>query len=415
MGVLEIEASLECLQQRRETLESIASQTAIVIRNLEERAREQRRREATADALELATDLMASASPPAAVERIATYLYRRTHKPTAGWLRDGAGSSYELIATRGLRGQARSDFWQTGSRMPPRSDLNRRVWRLQARPSVEGLGHGDVTWLDAVDAVFAIAGDAESVSELTPTLETMIPRVLQHLRLIETAERRSRGLDTALAWTAHEFRTPLISATATLQALQAQGSRNGQDRLLLQSSRELSELTELVEALLRWSVGRSRIRKRRMDLMKIVNDVVASIDDAERERVVVLGPPSVIVRADPLYLRSAVGNLVRNALMYSDPSTKVRVVLHRSPDEAHISVIDEGPGVPPEEVPTIFDPFIRGRVGQRSRKGRGLGLFVTQRVVDAHGGRIWTESVPQGGRFHILLPTEATGAHSSAS
>jgi signal transduction histidine kinase len=80
-----------------------------------------------------------------------------------------------------------------------------------------------------------------------------------------------------------------------------------------------------------------------------------------------------------------------------------------------VSVRDQGPGIPREERATIFDPFVRGREGSRVRDGSGLGLFITRRVVEAHGGRIWVDPDDDGSTFHVLLPVDGRELQRSAS
>lgn len=415
LGVLEIQASTQILWERMATLESIASQTAIVMRSIEERTRLKREAEAVAEILDLTADLIASPSPAEAVERVVVYCHRRSRKPTAAWLSDGVGLPFSLIATRGLRGPARASFWDQARELPPRSGLNDDVWRVRAERTATLLGGSHLTWVEAGTAVLAIGGAAGDLEASLSALESILGPIVEHSGAMAAVERRNRGLDTALAWTAHEFRTPLMSAHASLQSLLQKDELGDHANLLNRSSQELSELGDLVESLLRWSVGGSLLRRRRVDLVQLLKAVVNSGSAADRDRVVILGPPSLIIRADPMQLRSALGNLVRNALMYSHPGSKVRVVVLNGGEDASITVVDEGPGVPAEEISTIFDPFVRGRASGRSRKGRGLGLFVAQRVVNAHGGTIWAESTDRGGRFHVQLPVTVARASSSAS
>ena len=72
-------------------------------------------------------------------------------------------------------------------------------------------------------------------------------------------------------------------------------------------------------------------------------------------------------------------------------------------------------GIPREERATIFDPFVRGQEGSRVRDGSGLGLFITRRVVEAHGGRIWFDPHDEGSTFHVLLPVDGRELQRSAS
>jgi two-component system phosphate regulon sensor histidine kinase PhoR len=98
-------------------------------------------------------------------------------------------------------------------------------------------------------------------------------------------------------------------------------------------------------------------------------------------------------------------NLISNAINYTRDG-KVLVRVKEYEDEIAVEVIDTGIGIPPDELPKIFDDFFRGR--NAGKKGTGLGLSISKRVIDAHGGKLWAESpCPEtgaGSRFTFTLP-----------
>jgi signal transduction histidine kinase len=113
----------------------------------------------------------------------------------------------------------------------------------------------------------------------------------------------------------------------------------------------------------------------------------------------------VRVWADPDRLHQVIGNLVGNAIKYGRPGSDVEVRVAAKDGCAQVTVINEGEGIPPEELPHLFGKFHRtpaARAGQVS--GLGLGLYITRGLVEAHGGRIWAESRPQKTCFHFTLP-----------
>ena len=97
-------------------------------------------------------------------------------------------------------------------------------------------------------------------------------------------------------------------------------------------------------------------------------------------------------------------NVVRNALGYSPPTTPVTVCVETDGDVARVLVRDRGPGIPAAERHLIFDPFARGGAADGGRGGKGLGLFIARRVVEAHGGVIGLRPVRPGAEFCIELP-----------
>jgi signal transduction histidine kinase len=109
-----------------------------------------------------------------------------------------------------------------------------------------------------------------------------------------------------------------------------------------------------------------------------------------------------------------VANLLANAIKYT-PGGDIHVALRREGRQAHLRFQDEGPGIPPESLSTIFEPRVQLQVSGTRRRpqpnGAGLGLSIARDIVQAHGGRIWAESGPgQGANFHVVLPV--TSAHS---
>jgi signal transduction histidine kinase len=101
----------------------------------------------------------------------------------------------------------------------------------------------------------------------------------------------------------------------------------------------------------------------------------------------------------------AVRNLVRNALAYSSPGSEVKVSVITEQEAVTVSVANRGPGIPEGEEEAIFDPFVRGEAAlQTGARGSGLGLFITRRIAEAHGGEVWVDSSPRGTTFYLQLP-----------
>jgi PAS domain S-box-containing protein len=113
-----------------------------------------------------------------------------------------------------------------------------------------------------------------------------------------------------------------------------------------------------------------------------------------------------LFEADPLHLRRGLGNLLENALKYSSSGSRVTLAAYTAGKEIVIEIEDQGRGIPPDELPHIFEVFYRGS-GQNRQKGHGLGLAGTEAIVKAHGGRIKAASrLGQGTTFTINLPLD---------
>jgi PAS domain S-box-containing protein len=242
------------------------------------------------------------------------------------------------------------------------------------------------------------------------------PDLLGHLGGIsaiirDIGERRKieRLQQEFLAMATHELRNPLTSIRANAQIMQRRAaySERAADAILSQSIR----LGRLVDDLLL----ASQIEADRLDLRLEETDLVAEVrmlaESLALERATVEtedGSESMIVLADRERLGQVIANLVTNAVKYSPEDSEIAVRVSRGQDTVSIAVADRGVGIPPEAIPRLFDRFYRVAATQLRTPGIGLGLYITRRIVEAHGGRITVESEPgQGSTFTVTLPTRA--------
>ncbi|MGE5186868.1 MAG: sensor histidine kinase [Acidobacteriota bacterium] len=163
--------------------------------------------------------------------------------------------------------------------------------------------------------------------------------------------------------------------------------------------RLISDLLDLASE----QAGALALQFERIDLARLVGDTVARcVSTFERGRVQVEIRDVVVVHGDGSRLERVLANLVTNALKHSPQHAAVTVRLDLRGTRAHVSVIDNGPGLPADEARRVFQRFYRGRAGSR---GYGLGLYICRRIVENHGGRIGVHSDPgRGARFFFDLP-----------
>lgn len=209
----------------------------------------------------------------------------------------------------------------------------------------------------------------------------------------------------------HELRSPLARlqvAVALARRKAAEAAGPDLDRIETEAER-MNELIGQVLALARTEDEARPRRQAPVDLGEVVRLVT---DDAAYEareagkRVVLREEAEVTVSGDADLLASAVENVVRNALRYTPEGTTVEVTIARQPAAAVVTVRDQGPGVPPGELETIFAPFHRvGAARTRDSGGTGLGLAIAKRSVTMHGGTVVARNVPEGGlEIEIRLP-----------
>ena len=155
--------------------------------------------------------------------------------------------------------------------------------------------------------------------------------------------------------------------------------------------------------------GRLNLNLEMVEIDNLVKETVnrhAKMAACKGTRVLLETSVAGLVKADPARLRQVIDNLISNAVKYSPPGSRVHVGLRRTNEEWRVNVRDEGPGLTPEDRQHLFQSF--ARLSARPTGGEksiGLGLAITRRMVEAHGGKIGVDSEPgQGANFWFTLP-----------
>jgi signal transduction histidine kinase len=273
------------------------------------------------------------------------------------------------------------------------------------------------------------AFDESSLGVLT-RLADQIALVAHSNRLLSQQRetmRRLQELDQMksdfIAITSHELRTPITAIRGFVKTLQRNQDRFSTEQLasfMQIIDRQSARLARLVEDLLfvsRIEAGTVQFEAEQVDLAGFLAETAEALGPEGRSRVRVdVQPPGATVRTDPHRLDQILRNLVENALKFSPSDTLVRVEAMVRDDWFQLAVTDQGVGIPPEDLPRIFDRFHQvGQAMTREREGAGLGLYITKRLVEAMGGTITVASAPgQGSTFRIWLPADMEGADGHA-
>ncbi len=193
-----------------------------------------------------------------------------------------------------------------------------------------------------------------------------------------------------LAAVGHDLRTPITSLRIRAELLdEAEGEP---------IIRTLDEMSVMTDGLIAYARGAgSAETAQTLDLVPFLRRL------CEDRGAVLLPSPDISVTAQPVALGRAIGNLIDNAIRYGGMA-EVRV--EREPDSAVILVEDDGPGIPPERLDDMFEPFVRGEESRSAETGGvGLGLSIARNVIAAHGGTISLENRATGGlRARVRLP-----------
>jgi signal transduction histidine kinase len=208
-----------------------------------------------------------------------------------------------------------------------------------------------------------------------------------------------------IALVAHDMRTPLESVLLQLEVL-LRSSQGAAAQVPTTALRAMKRSSQQLEHLVSDLLDASRIEARgvtldlvRVGLPDLVSAVISQLEGVLGSRVVTLDivgtPPPVA--ADPSRVEQILTNLLENGAKYSDPGAPIRITVAESENGATVAIQDNGPGIPPEDLPRLFDRYFQTQRARAKRKGLGLGLFITKGLVDAHGGRIAVESMPGSG------------------
>jgi len=220
--------------------------------------------------------------------------------------------------------------------------------------------------------------------------------------------RRNQTADVA-----HELRTPLTVLQGAIEAMLDGVYPTDQENLLaiLTQARTLARLVEDLRLLALADAGQLQLHTAPLDLEIFLPEIVKVHHLQAQERAVSIAlemsPTLPLVEADRDRLAQVIGNLLSNALRYVPKGGNIIMRAVGQEQEVIVSVADDGPGVPPEDLPYLFERFWRGdQARRRATGGSGLGLAIARSLVEAHGGRIWAESVEgAGSTFIFTLPT----------
>ncbi len=256
--------------------------------------------------------------------------------------------------------------------------------------------------------------DGMPVRTVTARVAPLGSRLVLALVEDRTKERRLEAVRRDfVANVSHELKTPVGAIQLLAEAVDdAADDPEAVQRFAGRMQAESRRLTTLVQQIIELSRVQDDDTLDTPELVNIDEVVQAAIDtsttdaSAKQIRLVASGQTGLQVRGSRDQIVAAVSNLVTNAVAYSDGGSQVVLNTHATPDTVDIAVVDQGIGIPPEEVERIFERFYRvDPARHRSTGGTGLGLSIVKHVAATHGGDVGVWSVPgHGSTFTLTLP-----------
>ena len=228
----------------------------------------------------------------------------------------------------------------------------------------------------------------------------------------EAAEAANQGKSVFLANMSHELRTPLHAilsfssfgmrkaeptASAKLHAYFTQIDQSG--RTLLALVNDLLDLAKLESGKMTFAFETHDIR---VLLTQVIEECRALTAEHHLTLQVDVPPTPVVLRCDAQKIMQVLRNLLSNAIKFSPPAGGITLRIDCMDQTVRVSVWDQGPGIPQDELETVFEKFVQSTTTRTGAGGTGLGLAICHEITAGHNGRIWAEQVPQGGAMFIV-------------
>lgn len=234
------------------------------------------------------------------------------------------------------------------------------------------------------------------------------------IRDVSVQKENERLRDDFIATLTHDMRTPLLAAIQTLKFFLdgTLGNFNEKATMLLSTLKTNNEnLLGLVNSLLevyKYDSGKLELVKTKFEFKNLCDQCYDELkplaDKKDLEFILEFEPKEdLTINADRSELRRVITNLCGNAINYTNNGGKIVINVKQEDNDIIFSVIDNGNGIPKEDIPNLFKRFSQGTSKKRST-GTGLGLYLSRQIIEAHGGKIWLESkLNKGSEFSFLL------------
>ena len=313
-------------------------------------------------------------------------------------------------------------LWLNGSaqrlfKVQPDHAAGKRLVELFRQPELDGLIQEALAGRHpAVREVHTFSPTEQVVRfQATPCEDNEAGAALVLVAQDVTEIRRLEGMRREfVANVSHELKTPLTSIKGLVETLLggALDDAANNRRFVSLIDEDATRLTRLIDDLLELSQIESKavpLTRETIELRPLVEGVVAALArEIEQRRLTVSAqvPPGLAVSADPHRLRQVFMNLVENAIKYNKDAGRVAISAARDRASLTVTVADTGVGIPPQDLPRIFERFYRvDKARSRALGGTGLGLSIVKHIVESHGGTVSVQSRPgEGSAFTVTLP-----------
>jgi signal transduction histidine kinase/ActR/RegA family two-component response regulator len=329
-----------------------------------------------------------------------------------------AGAGALLVAEEMLEASETELLTQALAAQEPWSDLPVLLlaWPGAASTSVDQAMHA----LANVTVIERPVRVASLVSVVRAALRARA-RQLDLRDLLQNLRQVDRRRIEFLATLAHELRNPMAPLTTTLALLERTRPTPAEAQPhYVVMARQLDHMGRLIDDLMemsRLTRGKISLQPGLLALDEVLRDAVELSRPmlSARRQVLCLGavPPGLDVHGDGVRLAQVFANLLNNAAKYTPPGGHIGIEVHQLDDMARVTVRDDGSGIPPEMLDSIFDMFVQvSDTARAAQGGLGIGLTLVRKLVELHGGRVVarSEGLGRGSEFEVLLPLASASA-----
>jgi signal transduction histidine kinase len=261
---------------------------------------------------------------------------------------------------------------------------------------------GDAVWSDGTSPEIRLASGTREVDRLSVDVD------------VDVVDTEATTLDTSsqplleIVQIVHDFKNPLATIALEMCILEDRLLQAELRGAVTRVAQNVAYLDRMVQDLLdagSMQVDRFTLHRHRIELRALIEQVIErSTATRDRPRVCLDAPAPVFLAVDELRIERVISNLLANALKYSPSSTDVLIRLEVRQPVVRVSVIDAGPGIPADETRQLFGRYQRAATANGT-EGNGLGLYVSKRIIEAHGGHIGVDSRHGAGScFFFELP-----------
>jgi len=219
--------------------------------------------------------------------------------------------------------------------------------------------------------------------------------------------------DDFIGIASHELKTPITSLKSSLQllnALKEETDNKMLHKLIDMSNRSMDKISSLLDALLSYSQvseGQMILNKTTFNISEIINNCCGHVIASNEYTLVLQGDKDVGINADEHRVEQVVVNLVNNAIKYAPDSKTIYIIIERYASFIKLSVKDNGPGIPEDQIPHLFERYYRIGQSDKYQSGLGLGLYISSEIIKRHGGEIGVISkLGEGSTFWFTLPID---------